>query len=85
MKQVYLELVDGYHIKVTPVRWDVFELMGTSYPVVLIRVEETKLGFKKGEEIQRAECRLFYIAGHSSCGKINAVAPDLSALPGRES
>ena len=84
MKQVYLDLVDGFHIKVTPLRWDTYESMGVSYPTVLVRVEETAHGFTKGEEIQRAERRLFCIAGHSSVsGKINAVAPDLSNIGAR--
>ena len=82
MKQVYLDLVDGFHIKVTPLCWDTFKLVNTEHPTVRIRIEETCCGFTKGEEIQRAERHLFCINGHSSAsGKINAVAPDLSKLP----
>lgn len=84
MSQVYLDLVDGFHIKVTPLRWDTFQLVDHIYPTVLIRIDEAKYGFRKGEEIQRDERYLFCIAGHSAVsGEIKAVAPDLSKLPGR--
>lgn len=81
MKQVYLDLVNGFHIKVTPLKWDKFKLVDKEYPCVLCRVEESKHGFTKGEEIQRPERHLFCIAGYSKVsGKIKAVAPDLSHL-----
>ena len=82
MSQVYLDLVDGFHIKVTPLRW--CWLQDTLlYPrkQVMFRVEESTHGFHKGEELQRDERYLFSIAGHSKVsGKIKAVAPDLSHL-----
>lgn len=84
MSQVYLDLVDGFHIKVTPLRRDAFKLVDTEYPTILIRIDEAKYGFRKGEEIQRDERYLFCIKGYSTVsGKIKAVAPDLSKLPGR--
>ena len=86
MSQVYLDLVDGFHIKVTPLRRDAFKLVDTEYPTILIRIDEAKYGFRKGEEIQRSQYNLFCIAGYpSGSGKIKAVAPDLSKLPGGSS
>ena len=84
MSQVYLDLVDGFHIKATPLRRDVFKLVDTEYQTILIRIDEAKYGFREGEEIQRDERYLFCIKGYSAVsGKIKAVAPDLSKLPGR--
>ena len=83
-QRIYLDLVDGFHLKVTPLRWDEYTLGDRSYPCVLLRVEENRYGFEKGEEIQRPERHLFCIAGHSKVsGKIKAVAPDLSNLKGK--
>ena len=80
MKQVYLDLVDGYHIKVTPLAWEMVKLLTTEYPVVRVRVDETRFGFKKGEELTRRAMDLFCIDGYSDYGKIRAVAPELLHL-----
>ena len=79
-KQVYLDLVDGHYIKVTPLGWDVFKLVDREYPCVLVRVDESRCGFQKGEELQRQSRNLFCIAGYTSVGLMKAVAPDLSHL-----
>lgn len=79
-KQVYLDLVDGFHIKVTPLYWDTWVLVDTSQLVVAVLVEETKCGFQKGEVLLRRDPDLFCIAGYSQFGRIKAVAPDLSGL-----
>lgn len=82
MKQVYLDLVDGFHIKVKPLKWVPADCPA-NYPSVLLQVEETACGFTKGEEIVRHHRYLFCIAGYSNgSGKIKAVVPDLGFLQG---
>ena len=66
-KQVYLDLVDGHHIKVTPLGWDVFKLVDREYQCVLVRVDEGRYGFQKGEELQCQSRSLFCIAGVHVC------------------
>ena len=87
MTQVYLDLVDGFHIKVTPLRWVWTDgALLTPRREVVSRIDETRYGFQTGEEIQRSQYNLFCIAGYpSGSGKIKAVAPDLSKLPGGSS
>jgi len=79
--QIYADLVDGHRIRVKPIEWQTFTLVDRSYPTVYCEVLESACGYNKGEKVQFAENRLFCIAGHSSYGKIKAVAPDLSKLP----
>ena len=81
MKQIYLDLVDGFHIKVKPITWDTWLLGGRECPCVRAVVQETACGYTKGETIQCSASRLFVIAGYSSVsGRINARVPDLSFL-----
>ena len=81
MAQVYLDLVDGFHIKVKPLRWDTYTPGTYELPCVRVLVQESAHGYHKGEELQRPYHDLFCIAGHSSVsGKIRAVAPDLDYL-----
>ena len=79
-KQVYLDLVEGKHIKVTPLGWSIVKLVNCEYCCVRIRVDEDRWGFRKGEVLDRREHDLFCIAGYTSVGLMKAVAPDLSHL-----
>ena len=82
MKQIYLDLVDGFHIKVKPIAWDTWLWHG-SHDRVCVRavVQETACGYREGETIQCLARNLFVIAGHSKVsGKIDARVPDLSFL-----
>ena len=84
MNQVYLDLVDGFHIKVKPLRWDTYTPGTYELPCVRVLVQESAHGYHKGEELQRPYRDLFCIAGYSSVsGKIKAVAPDLDYLERR--
>ena len=81
MKQIYLDLVDGFHIKVKPIAWGTWIVGYTVRPCVRVTVQETACGYREGETIQCFERNLFVVAGHSKVsGKIDARVPDLSFL-----